>query len=114
MEKKKNVFQKLWDFMNDPRLVKPLLIAIPCLTLILVGLILWPSIQDIRTSARAIPVVEPEQQEEPTNAPAAQPSATPAPTEAPTPSPTPSPGPAVPLSLRGNSVDRDLLVQVLG
>ena len=55
MEEKKNIFRRLWDFMNDPRLVKPLLIAIPCLTLILVGLILWPSVRELQASARAQP-----------------------------------------------------------
>lgn len=113
MEEKKNIFRRLWDFMNDPRLVKPLLIAIPCLTLILVGLILWPSVRELQASMRAMPVVE---ETEESAAPAAeQPlAATPSPTAEPTPSPTPTPAPQTALSLRGNSVDRDLYIKVLG
>lgn len=38
----KNFFCRLWDRMSDPRLEKPLMIAVPCLTLVLAVLILLP------------------------------------------------------------------------
>ena len=41
----KNFFCRLWDRMNDPRLEKPLMIAVPCLTLVLAVLILLPYLQ---------------------------------------------------------------------
>lgn len=41
----KNFFCRLWDRMSDPRLEKPLMIAVPCLTLVLAVLILLPYLQ---------------------------------------------------------------------
>ena len=38
-------FKKLWQTMTDPRYEKPLLIALPCLSLLLAALILFPGIR---------------------------------------------------------------------
>ena len=54
----KTFFRRLWNFMNDPRLEKPLMILAPCLTLILAGLILLPHLQSRALPTAASPVPE--------------------------------------------------------
>ncbi len=107
MKKIKAILQRLWNFMNDPRLEKPLLFAIPCLTLVIVGLLLAPRIRELRQTAPD-PMQSAPQQEQ---LPAANVAETPQPS--PTAEPSPSPAAGVPLSLRGNSVNRDLYIRVL-
>lgn len=46
----RNFFRKLWDFLRDPRRIKPPLIAAPCLAVILAGLILLPHFQTRRSA----------------------------------------------------------------
>ena len=105
---KKSFFQKLWAFMNDPRLEKPLLIAAPCLALILAGMILFPHLRELRDAQRMQPeLAEPTQE-------AVELVLPPSPTSEPTPEPTPEPTEEalIPLSLRAHSVNRDLNITV--
>ena len=118
MTKIKSVFRRIWDLISDPRLEKPLMIAAPVLTLVLVGLILLPRLLNTDPTAKASVIVEPAVQ---TIAPAAavtapSPEATIEPTPDPTPDPTPTPtdSPQIALHLAANSVNRDLYVRVMG
>lgn len=127
MDKIKAFFKKLWGVMNDPRFEKPLLIAIPCLALLLCAMILGPRLLE-RSLDRLLVAAEETQmnaetaqpaaadasaQSEPTATPHPTPTPTPTPTPSPTPSPTPTPTPKT-LSLRANSVDRDIYITVCG
>lgn len=111
MRTTKNIFRKLWDFMNDPRLEKPLMIIAPCLALILAGLILLPNLR--RAQPQAAPGHAPETVQGAASLPV---TPSPVPTQAPDPTPTPSPEPTelplVPLTMRGNSVNRDLYIRI--
>ena len=112
MTKIKSFFRILWEFMNDPRLEKPLMIAAPILTLILVGLILLPRAMHRETPPETVIVEETEPQVmEQATAPEATPQPTPVPTTEPTPEPTAEA--LIPLRLTGNSVNRDLYIRVL-
>ncbi len=112
MTKIKSFFRILWEFMNDPRLEKPLMIAAPILTLILVGLILLPRVMHRETPPETVIVEETEPQ---VMEQAAAPEATPQPTPVPTtePAPEPTAEALIPLQLTGNSVNRDLYIRVL-
>jgi GH25 family lysozyme M1 (1,4-beta-N-acetylmuramidase) len=112
----KKIFRKIWNIMNDKRLEKPLMIAAPILALILVGMILLPAF-------RVQPEPEAEAIEDTTPAPVtAEEQAEPltkdvgaaAPTASPTTSPEQTGKPLVAIRLRGDSVNRDLYVRVLG
>lgn len=108
----KNLIQRLWGKMNEPRYEKPLLVLIPCLALFLCLMILGPHLLGL--TARDSIVIE----DEPAAVPTAPPPVTRAPivVPSPTPSPEPTPGPEdlIPASLRANSVDRDLYITVCG
>lgn len=94
-------FKKLWQTMTDPRYEKPLLIALPCLSLLLAALILFPGIRGYSRKT-----VAPEK-------PNAIAEVTAAPTDAPKPSPSPTPKPeGKNVQLTANSVDRDIHIQV--
>ena len=110
MKTEKNVFRKIWTWMNDPRLEKPLMIAAPCLALILAGLILLPALQNRGAAARSTeqPAVQLQASAAPTSNP------TPASETSPSTAPSPSAEPLTALQLRGDSVNRDLYVRVLG
>ncbi len=92
-------FKKVWETMSDPRYEKPLLIALPCLSLILAALILIPGFRNY--SQRTVvnetpaPIVE----------------VTAAPTSPPKPTTTPKPD-AKNVQIKANSVDRDIRIQV--
>ena len=92
-------FKKVWETMSDPRYEKPLLIALPCLSLILAALILIPGFRNY--SQRTVvnetpaPIVE----------------VTAAPTSTPKPTTTPKPD-AKNVQIKANSVDRDIRIQV--
>ena len=82
---KKSFFQRLWAFMNDPRLEKPLMIAAPCLALVLAGMILLPHLRALGTRVQEeLPSPEATQQAVEIALPAASPS----PSAEPTPEPT--------------------------
>lgn len=113
MTKLKSIFRRLWAYMNDPRLEKPLTITASILALILVGLImtLHFRITDSRMNAAVIEqpgIVTAEQTFRPLEA-------SPVPTMEPTPDPTPeaTEPPLITLRLTANSVNRDLYVRVL-
>lgn len=118
MTKIRSFFRRLWDFMNDPRLEKPLMIAAPCLTLILVALLLAPRFLDRTRAAQAVPE-EPVVQVE-TSAPQ-EPTLQPVPEQTVEPSVEPAPESVtettseslVNLRLTGNSVNRDLFIRIL-
>lgn len=53
-EKTKGLFHRLWAAVNDPRYEKPLLIALPCLALLLAALILIPQARELSAHAAAM------------------------------------------------------------
>ena len=109
MNKIKEFFKKVWDTMNDPRYEKPLLVALPCLALLLSAMILMPRIRQITAMQAARSMETPAVAAEP--APIA---VTPAPTPKPTPTATPKPEGGIKTSLNAVSVDKDIYITVCG
>lgn len=113
MNRKQSFFRKLWRDLNDPRLEKPLMIAAPCLTLLLVVLILLPHVLPGSSGTPLVQNAAPFSRAGETAA-VSIPSMTPSPAATPIPTPGPSEGMTVPLTLRANSVNRDMNIVVCG
>ena len=113
MKEQKGFFQKLWERVNDPRLEKPLMIAAPVLALILTVLVLLP--YAFRGVEQQKNVSDPGQRSKASESVVVSvPTMTPPPFSTPIPTPEPTEEALIPLTLRANSVNRDLNIVICG
>ncbi len=112
MKKLAKLIDKL---LERPGLARTLAVGLPCLSVLIAGLILLPGIKQMADIAKSEYGPAPTEQVQ--TAVTAAPTPAPAPTPTPTPTPTPSPTPTPlieGLSLTASSTERDLYIKVLG